>query len=171
MSHRFKHYKSPSPIQNQGTCVRNINSFLSSYKGETQRLTLIILLKLRMVCLDNLSGHFLQGRREKHCSQLTRLQHLSGHLLQGRREKHCSLLTRLQHLRNGNYCAGCWVFVANVGCMVCAVFYSYIYLYLGGGALLVGRGCPALPLWLWVCHMWFASASIFVCHQTKGLKY
>ena len=170
MSHRFKHYKSPSPIQNQGTCVHNINSLLSSYKGETQRLTLIILLKLQRVCLDNLSGHLLQGRREKHCSQLTRLQHLSGHLLQGRREKHCSLLTRLQHLRNGNYCASCWVFVANVGCMACAVFYSYIYIFILE-EVPSQWAAAALPLWLWVCHMWFASASIFVCHQTKGLKY
>ena len=73
MWHCSRHYKGPPPAQNQGTRAIQ-NSFFNSKKGQSRELTLSIWLGLRRVCLDNLSGHLLHGIREKHHSQLTRLQ-------------------------------------------------------------------------------------------------
>ena len=61
MWHCSRHYKSPSPTQNQGTCThaRKGDSFLASKRGQPLKLTLIIWLELRRVCPDNLSNHLL----------------------------------------------------------------------------------------------------------------
>ena len=54
------------------------NTPLSPKRGQSLELTLIIWLELQRVCLDNLSGHLLQERREKHHSQLAWLQQRCG---------------------------------------------------------------------------------------------